>query len=259
LPYASVRAGDQGMAYLTVNPVSNTKEIQITSNASENDLSLNPETATATTDFGFTPASSWFSQTATVTAKMDDTDLAKLEVTSYNSRQYKNLIVGVTSNGGTNIPSFSGSCYRCNDVYKQVAFEFTSSTTWYNYTNFPANAKWSNNDLAALAETFLNDSSNELEQYDFFVFIIRGDDAERYNISGRGEFKGIYTWLYTDHIVSTYLAPHELGHNFGLDDQYTIQDETKVLGPDKANLMNDSSNWRLRKSQWETCRRHHVK
>lgn len=95
LPYASVRAGDQGMAYLTVDPTSNTKEIQISSSASENDLALNPETTVATTDFGFVPASSWFPATATVTAKMDDTGLAKLELVSYKKMTCHTITNGV--------------------------------------------------------------------------------------------------------------------------------------------------------------------
>ena len=258
LPYASVRAGDQGMAYLTVDPTSNTKDIQISSSASENDLALNPETAIATTDFTFTPALSWFPQTATVTAKMDDTPLAKMEVTSYDLRHYKCLLVPVSRDGITGSGVHS-SCEKLNFVFKQAIIEFSRDIQKYVYNSFPPNDEWSDEDLLALATSFVQNNPNAKDDYDFFVFNIEGTYKVRPRSQGCAN-RNCYSFIFSLPIATgiiKYLAAHEIGHNFDLDDLYDT--DTSEPGPDKDNLMNNSNLdcYKLRKYQWQTIRAHH--
>jgi len=256
LPYASVEEGHEGMVYLSVDPDLNTKAIPITSSASA--LALNPETTLTTTDVAFTPSSGWFPETATVTAKMDDTTLAKLDVISYDLRQYKCLLVRVSSDGGHTWPPVPASCYKYNSVFKQAVLGFTTTSFLYTY-NFPSDSKWRISELQDLAGSFTRDNPELSENFDFLVFIIEGYDENDDKVCGRGETKGYYSWIYAELAAKTYLAPHELGHNFGLADQYTKLGEITELGPDKDNVMNDSYSWKLRRDQWVTIRENHIK
>jgi hypothetical protein len=253
LPYAAVRAGDQGMAYLTVDPASNTKEIQISSSASESDLALNPATTVATTDFGFTPASSWFPQTATVTAKMDDTPLAKMAVHSYELKHYKCLVVRVGKMLPDGSPFYSkihGSVQNINPVYRQTVVDFSFDVLFFEYDYGPNGIIWTEADAGKLGTSFFNKCSGIISEYKSVLFMIDGRGAG--GASGWGSsVPGIpFSYIFTQGLEYPYLVPHEIGHNLKLDN---IEDNNG----DKFNLMfwtasdNIYMQKKLRYSQWD--------
>jgi len=262
LPYASVHAGNQGMAYLTVDPTSNTKEIQISSSASENDLALNPETTVTTTDFGFTPASSWFPQTATVTAKMDDANLAKLEIVSYKKKNYTCLIVNVIKHSTDTTPPLHSSATKYNDVFKQAIIEFSVSIHdqpfVYQLPNQNGGA-WKEADIHALKNAFCSANPLLVSTYNFIVFNLY-DIAEDVFVNGTGYINGTFSFLYAGMLMNDpnlLTAPHEMGHNFGLYDLYTKNNSIPIRDPDADNLMNAPCCSKLRTSQWTTIRATH--
>ena len=250
LPYASVEEGHEGMVNLTVDPDSNTKAINLSSSAPVSKLALNPETTETTTDVGFTPASGWFPQTATVTAKMDDTSLAKLEVTSYDLRQYKCLLVPVctVTNSG---PGVHSSCSKFNEAFKQAVTEISTAKEYYLYSSVPVDYIWTDSTLNALKESFVRDNPALAKKHDFIMFFVEGTLNGNYRIAGAGERGGIYSVIFNEAALLDSVAPHELGHNFGLLDLYDVH----VSGSDLENLMNNLGGKKLRKSQWQTIRK----
>jgi hypothetical protein len=84
LPYASVRSGYQGRTQFELKPTPISENIGFES--STNRLLFTPATTMAATPVIFNATSGWFSSSATLTAKLNDTTLANLEIRSYDIR-----------------------------------------------------------------------------------------------------------------------------------------------------------------------------
>ena len=119
--------------------------------------------------------------------------------------------------------------------------------------------KWTSSDRVSLKNAFIVSSPPgiAISDYDHILFVVTGSDSG--NALAWGELGGKYMWIYTSTNYK-YVVAHELGHNYGLDDQYTSNSGNVTMGDDKYNLMNavnssiQSEQFRLRKSQWTTIK-----
>jgi hypothetical protein len=259
LPYASVRDGYAGMSTLVVNPVSNKKNINISSSTSR--LEFNPTTVITTRNIGFTAQVGWFSSSGILTAEMDETTLAELKIKAYRKRDYKCLLVrvGTLDNQEYTYSDLHSSYVKINYVFKQAVVVFGLQECTFDYPNAPTNAVWSETARHALRDYFNLNPPAEINPNEFkcISFMILGRDTG--TAAAWGECPGRFSWVYTK-TAYPFVCPHEMGHNFWLDDQYTKEGTVTILGPDTNNLMNSiaekasvrDSQYRLRESQWDT-------
>lgn len=258
LPYASVRDGYAGMSTLVVNPVSNTKNIEISSSTSR--LEFNPTTVITTRNIGFTAQSGWFSSSGILTAEMDETTLAELKIKAYRKRDYKCLLVrvGTLDNQEYIYSALHSSYANINYVFKQAVVVFGSQECTLDYPYAPANGIWSESARYALRDYFYSNPPEEITPSEFqcIVFMILGSDTG--TAAAWGQHPGKLSWVYT-RTENPYVSAHEMGHNLGLDDEYIrVNGDFKSLGPDTNNLMNaiglssvKALQYRLRNFQWD--------
>jgi hypothetical protein len=259
LPYASVEEGHEGKVNLTVTPASNKKAIHL---SSDGQITMNPATTIQSAPVAFTPSSGWFTETATVTAKMDDTDLTKLEIVSYKKKNYTCLIVNVISRSTDTPLPLHSSVTKYNNVFKQAVIEFSVSIHDQPFVyRLPPQKQgiWDKVDRDALKVSFASTNPETMAMYDFVVFSIYGEDRYTY-VLGRAGDDEVFCFLYAGLLLGSpdsLTAPHEMGHKFGLSNLYTLNGVTPISGPDWENLMNSTSQKKLRKSQWTTIRATH--
>ena len=168
------------------------------------------------------------------------------------------LIVLVVPNESITVTAPSGtSSANLNKVYQQVVLKINCSTATFIYSAAPR--KWTSSDRVSLKNAFIVSPPPgiAISDYDHILFVVTGSDSG--NALAWGELGGKYMWIYTSTNYK-YVVAHELGHNYGLDDQYTSNSGNVTMGDDKYNLMNavnssiQSEQFRLRKSQWTTIK-----
>lgn len=256
LPYASVRSGYQGRSNFVLTPTSISKDVEFLS--STNRLLFVPATIKSTTEVIFNASSGWLSSSATLSAKLNNTAFAQLGVSSFDQTSKQMLIVLVVPNESITVTAPSGtSSANLNKVYQQVVLKINCSTATFIYSAAPR--KWTSSDRVSLKNAFIVSPPPgiAISDYDHILFVVTGSDSG--NALAWGELGGKYMWIYTSTNYK-YVVAHELGHNYGLDDQYTSNSGNVTMGDDKYNLMNavnssiQSEQFRLRKSQWTTIK-----
>lgn len=254
LPYASVKSGYQGHSNFVLTP-SISRDIEFFS--SENRLLFSPSTTKSTVEITFEAASGWFSS-ATLSAKLSNDTLAQLEVNSFDQTSKQMLIVLVAPNVSTTVTAPAGtSSTTLNKVFQQVVLNINCSTDTFIYSAAPN--VWGSSDRMSLKNAFISSPPPgiSIDDYDHIIFVIAGSDSE--SALAWGEVGGKFMWIYTS-TNRKYVVAHELGHNYGLRDQYTYNNGNVTPGDDLYNLMNSvissihHEQFRLRKSQWTTIK-----
>ncbi len=256
LPYASVRSGYQGRSNFTLTPSPISRDIEFSSPTDR--LVFSPATTKSTTGVVFNASSGWFSSSATLSAELNNTTFAQLGVSSFDQASKQILIVLVVPNASTTITAPAGtSSTTLNKVYQQVVLNINCSTDTFIYSAAPS--VWASSDRSSLKNAFIASppAGISISSFDHILFVIAGSDSG--NALAWGEVGGKYMWIYTSTNYA-YVVAHELGHNYGLGDQYTSNNGSTTMGDDKYNLMNavspaiHNNQFRLRRAQWTTIR-----
>lgn len=258
LPYASVKSGSQGRSNFVLTPTQIPKDIEFS--LSTNLLDFSPHVTKSNTEVVLDATSNGLSSSAaTLRAKLDGTTIANLEVYSFGEITKKVLVVFVIPTAQTTISTPDAvKSINLIKVYRQVVFNIV--TQWETFIYSAGPNIWTATDRRALKQTFVRSPpvGISLNNYDHIFFVISGSDSQR--ALAWGEVGGKFLWIYTS-ANYPYVGAHELGHNYGLVDQYTIKDDgTVITGKDKYNLMNAgmpqiiNMQFRLRKEQWTKIR-----
>lgn len=252
LPYASVRSGYQGRSNFTLTPSPISRDIEFSSSTDR--LVFSPATTKSSRNVIFNASSGWFSSSATLSAKLDNTTFANLSVRSYN---LKTITVGVrlvheTSYTSTDIPTASIQ-QTLSEVYKQACVNVTVTRLPTITINFDLNSdgkvdvgSWMTQEMTIIK------NAGDAAGYDYIIFIVSNPND---GSLGYMNFSQKYGFV---HGGGGQTVAHELGHGQGLRHIFELDatggyNNAPAKGVDDNNLMHSyagANRVKLRMSQW---------
>ena len=239
-PYISLQDNGNGTANLVLTPTPISESVNITENTSSIE-NLSPTDTMSSTEVSFTGKLG----KGDINTTLRNTTLVSATVCAYKKKATKCFVlkVGRPDNGSYIYPDVHASISKLN-YFDQTLIRVDVTPDTFNYPNPPANGAWTAGERAALKTYFENNKPLGFDEagYKNIVFMIYNSDSG----NALAWSDNTYCWVYSASNSNAPLIPHELGHNFGLDDQQS--------GPDVDNFMNNVSfsATMLRCAQWDT-------